>query len=414
MAAPVVIVGAGQAGIETAVALRSKGFQDGIIIYGDEPCAPYQRPPLSKEFLKASTDSDDIALRPAAYFDRHQIELRCGVTVAEIDRAAHRVMLSDGTTQDYQHLVLATGTRNRRIAVPGADSGRVHYLRTLAEANALTAHLTSCASVVVIGAGFIGLEVAAAARAHGASVTVVEATERPMGRAISQEMSHYFASLHRRHQVRLLLNTAVAEIVENDCAAATVVTASGDRIDADLIVVGIGVIPNTEIASAAGLAVDNGIVVDARLSTADPHVSAIGDCAAYPHPSGLGLVRLESVQNAVDHARCVAARLTGQPCAYDKVPWFWTEQFVAKLQMAGLLGDYDHTVVRGEPERDSFSVFCFRGDTLLAVESVNAARDHMTARKLLAARLTITPEQAADSTVDLKAALEGASRAFAE
>lgn len=414
MPAPIVIVGAGQAGIEAAVALRSKGFQDGIIVYGDEACAPYQRPPLSKEFLKSSADSDDIALRPAAYFDRNEIDLRCGVTVAEIDRAERRVRLSDGTIQDYQHLVLATGTRNRRITAPGADSARVHYLRTLAEASALTVQLASCASLVVIGAGFIGLEVAAAARARGANVTVVEAAERPMGRAVSKEMSDYFADLHRRHGVRLLLGTGVSKIVENDCAAATVVTTSGERIDADLIVVGIGVIPNEEIASAAGLEVDNGIVVDAQLGTADPHISAIGDCAAYPHPSGLGLVRLESVQNAVDHARCLAARLTGQPCDYDKVAWFWTEQFAAKLQMAGLIGGHDHTVVRGAPDMDSFSVFCFRGNTLLGVESVNAARDHMAARKLLAAGLTVTAEQAADGSVDLRTLLDAPSSAFAE
>ncbi|QZY47051.1 NAD(P)/FAD-dependent oxidoreductase [Mycolicibacterium austroafricanum] len=402
MTAPVVIVGAGQAGVETAVALRSKGFDDPIVILGDERCAPYQRPPLSKEFLKAPTDSDDIALRPAAYFDRNNIDLRCGRNVTGIDRDAGSVRLADGTAQTYQHLVLATGTRNRRLNVPGADLGGLHYLRTLDEAHALTARLKSCASVVVIGAGFIGLEVAAAARAHGADVTVVEAAERPMGRAVSRQMSDYYADLHRSNGVRLLMNTGVGEIAEKDGRAATVITTAGERIDADVIVVGIGVIPNTELAAAAGLAVDNGVVVDSMLSTEDANISAVGDCAAYPLPSRPGLVRLESVQNAVDHARCVAARLTGQASDYDRVAWFWTEQFDSKLQMAGLVTGYDRAILRGDPGRGSFSVFCFGGDVLLGVESVNAARDHMAARKLLAGRCAITPEQAADVGVDLK------------
>lgn len=402
MCAPVVIVGAGQAGIETAVALRSKGFDDPIIVYGDEGCAPYQRPPLSKQFLKGHIDSADIELRPSVFFDRKSIALRCGERVIGIDRTACQVQLDDGSTQSYQHLVLATGTRNRPLTVPGADSDGVRYLRTLDEAHALTARLSTCSTVVVIGAGFIGLEVAAAARGQGTQVTVVEAASRPMGRAVSKEMSEYFAALHRDRGVALLLETGVREIAEKAGAAAAVITDAGQRLDADLIVVGIGVIPNTELAAAAGLAVENGVVVDSQLLTADPQISAIGDCAAFPHPAGTGLLRLESVQNAVDHARCVADRLSGASHAYSTVPWFWTEQFTAKLQIAGLITGYDHAVVRGEPASGSFSVFCFEGGRLLGVESVNAARDHMTARNLLAGGVVVTPPQVADIGVDLK------------
>lgn len=405
VAGPVVIVGAGQAGIETAVALRSKGFEGRVVIVGDECGAPYQRPPLSKEFLKKVTDSGDLELRPATYFERNKIELRCGVTVTGIVRDAHQVELSDGEALEYGHLVLATGTRNRPLTVPGAHLDGVHYLRTLDEAQALTARLAECSSLVVVGAGFIGLEVAAAARNHGIDVTVVEAADRPMGRAVSAPMSQYFAGLHREHGVRLLVGTGVREIAEKDNVASAVITSAGERIDADVIVVGIGVIPNTEIASAAGLAIENGIIVDEQLRTADPSISAVGDCAAYPHKNRGGRTRLESVQNAVDHARCVAARLTGAPCDYDKVPWFWTEQYTAKLQMAGLIEGYDRSVVRGDMQGGSFSVFCFRKDTLLGVESVNAARDHMTARKLLAVGNAVTPEQAGDLAVDLKALL---------
>lgn len=399
----VVIVGAGQAGFEAATSLRSKGYAGDITVIGDEAGVPYQRPPLSKAYLKGQADPDSVALRPLDYFPAHRIDLRCAYPVVDIDRPGKTVELANGTRVGYDHLILATGTRNRTLPVPGADLPGVQYLRTLSEAQQLAGELTFCTSVVVIGGGFIGLEVAAAARGHGAAVTVVEALDRPMARAVSEAISSFFVDEHTRHGVTWRLGTGVTEIVEKQGRAAGVRTGDGDIIDADIIVVGIGVIPNTELAERAGLAVDNGIVVDLHLLTDDPAISAIGDCASYPNTAGTGRLRLESIQNAVDHARCVANRLVGNDLPYESVPWFWTEQYTSKLQMAGLVTGYDHTIVRGSLADGAFSVFCFAGERLLGVESVNRTRDHMAARKLLAAGKTLSREQVEDPEVDLKA-----------
>lgn len=401
----VVIIGGGQAGFETATSLRSKGYTGEITIVGDETGVPYQRPPLSKAYLHSAPDTDSLELRPQSYYDQHRITLRCGKPAVHVDRVARTVELVDGTTLDYDHLVLATGARNRTVSIPGATLDGVHYLRTAAEADRLTSELNQCSSVVVVGAGFIGLEVAAAARKKGRRVTVLEAMDRPMARALSPAMSTYFAALHSDHGVDLRLSTGVEKIVGSNGRVESVVTATGENVPADVVVVGIGVIPNTELAERADLAVDNGIVVDELLKTSDDRIYAIGDCAAYPSATGRGRVRLESVQNAVDHARCIAAHITGVSSPYCSVPWFWSEQYTAKLQIAGLTTGFDTTVLRGSVEDETFSVFCFRGSELLGVESVNSTRDHMAARKILALAMPLTPEQASDDTFDLKSAV---------
>ena len=398
----VVVVGAGQAGFETATSLRTRGFTGEITIFGDEPEAPYQRPPLSKAFLKGEPDPDSVWLRPMDYFASHRIDLRCASPVVSIDRDAHEVALLNDQTVGYDHLVLATGTRNRQLPVPGADLPGVQYLRTLSEAHELASTLTSCKSVVVVGGGFIGLEVAAAANRHGAAVTVVEALDRPMARAVSETISSFFVDEHAKRGVQWRLGVGVAGIQEKNGRAAGVHTSDGETIAADIIVVGIGVIPNTELAADAGLQVDNGIVVDRHLLTDDADISAIGDCASYPNTAGTGRLRLESIQNAVDHARCVANRLVGNDLPYASVPWFWTEQYASKLQMAGLVTGHNNTVVRGSISDGQFSVFCFADDQLLGVESVNRTRDHMAARKLLAANATPTRDQVTDLDFDLK------------
>ncbi|PBC44835.1 pyridine nucleotide-disulfide oxidoreductase [Rhodococcus sp. ACS1] len=401
----IVIIGSGQAGFEAAVSLRSHGFSGTITLVGDEPGVPYQRPPLSKAYLHSDPDRQSLALRPAQYFDDHRITLACGKPVVRIDRDAQRVELIDATAIEYDHLILATGARNRLLPVPGANLPGVHYLRTAGEAESLTSSMASCSSLVVIGAGFIGLEVAAAARKKGLDVTVVEAMDRPMARALSPVMSDYFSTAHTEHGAHMRLSTGVKTIIAADGRAAGVTTASGDVIRADAVVVGIGVVPNIEIAALAGLPVDNGIVVDEYLRTPDENISAIGDCAAYPIPGTAGLVRLESVQNAVDQARCLAAQLTGTSTTYRSVPWFWSEQYESKLQMAGLTAGADTHVVRGSVDSGAFSIFCFLGTRLLGVESVNKPRDHMAARKILATEMPLTPEQAADTDFDLKLAI---------
>ena len=401
----IVIVGSGQAGFEAAVSLRSHGFAGSITLIGDESGVPYQRPPLSKAYLHSEPDRDSLALRPSQYFDEHRITLACGKPVVHIDRDNQRVELIDATTFEYDHLILATGARNRTLPVPGAELPGVHYLRTAAEAESLTASMAACTSLVVVGAGFIGLEVAAAARKKGIEVTVVEAMPRPMARALSEVMSEYFSTAHTDHGVDMRLSTGVEKIIAADGRAAGVATSTGDIIRADAVVVGIGVLPNIEQAALAGLQVDNGIVVDEYLRTGDPHISAIGDCAAYPIAGSAGLVRLESVQNAVDQARCVAGQITGSATKYHSVPWFWSEQYESKLQMAGLTAGADTHVVRGSVDSGAFSIFCFAGERLLGVESVNKPRDHMAARKILASGMPLTPAQAADITFDLKQAI---------
>ena len=383
----VVIVGAGQAGFQLAASLRDKGHAGRVVLVGDEPGVPYQRPPLSKAYLSGSLPGERLALRPQAFYDKHGIELVSGRVVA-IDRDRHRVALADERELEYGHLVLATGTRNRELPVPGSKLDGVLGLRTRADADALRERLDRARNVVVIGGGFIGLEFAASTAKLGLSVTVLEAADRLMRRAVSPAVSRHYRDLHERQGTRVLLDGSVVGL-HGDHEVRGVELADGTVLPADLVVVGIGVVPNTELAADAGLAVDDGIVVDEHMSTSAPDISAVGDCAVYPSKHFGGPLRLESVQNAVDHARCLAARLTGVAEPYASVPWFWSNQFDARLQIAGLATGHDEAVVHGDPGKGSFSVFCFRAGQLVCVESVNRTADHMAARKLLAAGRTL-------------------------
>jgi 3-phenylpropionate/trans-cinnamate dioxygenase ferredoxin reductase component len=414
----VVVLGTGQAGFQVAASLREERFDGRILLVGEEPEPPYQRPPLSKAYLTGKADAKSVRLRPEKFFADHRLELRAGERAARIDRAARRVVLGSGEALSYDHLVLATGARNRALPVPGAALDGVAQLRTLGEAEALRQRLAAARQAVVVGAGFIGLEFAAIAAAAGVAVTVVEATDRPMARSLSPMMSAAFRSAHERQEVRFVFGATVVRVLGAEGGRATgVETADGRRFPADLVLVGIGVVPNAELAAEAGLAVADGIVVDERLATSDPAISAIGDCARYPcrfAAPGAGLSRLESVQNAVDQGRCVAARLAGRPAPYAAVPWFWSDQGALKLQIAGLATPHERAVARGDPAGGAFSVFCFRGGRLIGVESVNRPLDHVLARKLLASGADLAPEQAADPGFDLKAhaaAATGAPRA---
>ena len=393
----VVIVGSGQAGVECAAALRHNGFAGSVVIIGDEPDLPYQRPPLSKEFLKSVEDSS-LPLRGEAFYGQNAIDLRLGVTAQRIDREARELVLEGGERLPYDHLVLATGARNRLPPVTGLDAETVLELRTLAHARILTGRLDALKHVTIIGGGFIGLEVAALLRKRDIAVDVLEAADRLMGRVLSPQMSALFVPIHEEMGTRLRLGTVASEI-----AGRRVALSDGAVLDTDAIVVAAGVVPNAELAAEAGLAIDNGVVVDERLLTSDPAISAIGDVAAHPNPYGIGMIRLESVQNAVDQGKCVAARLTGDDRAYDAVPWFWSHQGAAKLQIAGLAMGLDETVLRGDPATGKFSVFVYRQGRLIAVESLNSPTDHMVARRLLAAGLSVPAQVAADPATDLKA-----------
>lgn len=398
MAAGVVIAGAGQAGFQVAASLRSKGYEDAITLIGDEPWLPYQRPPLSKAFMAGKQDIDSTTLRPESYYQDHSIDLLRGERVAAIDTATNRVRLASGSAISYQALVLATGARNRSLPVEGAELDGVCYLRTRDEALAISERLEAAANLLVIGGGFIGLELAATAALLGKQVVVVEAQSRLMSRSVAPIMSDYFRELHLRHEVKFALGVTTREIVARGSRVSEVVLADGTIYPADLVVVGIGVLPNTELASAAGLACANGIAVDEYLRTSVENICAIGDCAQHPNRFAGGLARLESVQNAVDQAHCVAAAITGDQRPYDAVPWFWTDQFDAKLQMVGLSQGYDAVVTRGLPESNKFSLYYFRENRLIAIDSINRPADHMAGRKLLAAGTPVTPEQLAASS----------------
>ncbi|WP_428924789.1 NAD(P)/FAD-dependent oxidoreductase [Marinibacterium sp. SX1] len=374
----VVIIGAGQGGTQAAISLRQEGHAGPITLIGEEPGLPYQRPPLSKAFLKTG-EAGKLALRPGHFFAKKDITLRTGLRVGAIDRAARRVRLDAAEGPDggrelgYDHLILATGTRNLVPPIPGIS--RALGLRTLDDARALRRALDRPRRVAVIGGGFIGLEFAAVARALGHEVTVAEAAPRLMARVVSPEMSSAFATLHRGLGTGLVLGQPVAEVTDGG-----ILLADGTAIAADLVVLAAGVRPNTELSEAAGLPVDNGIRVDARLRTADPAIHALGDCAAFPDPVSGRPVRLESVQAATDHARSIARAIAGSGGAeYAAVPWFWSDQADWKLQIAGL----------ARPEDDSLAltdklVLRFRADQLVAVETINDARTHMAARRLLA------------------------------
>ena len=397
----VVIVGAGHAGVQAAVSLREEGFDGGIVLLSADKELPYQRPPLSKAFLKGEMDIHGLPLRAEAHFRDQRIELMSGVNATRIDRAARRVEVGNGETIAYQHLVLATGARQRRLDVPGVDLPGVFALRDIADATAIRERLGPGRKVVIIGAGFIGLEIAATATSLKADVTIVEIA-RPMGRAVSPILSEFFLRAHAAFGARFKLGVGVAAI-KGRGHAETVVLTDGEGLSADMIVVGVGVVAEDSLAQACGLECANGVVVDEYLRTSDPAISAIGDCADFPH-AALGFrTRLESVQNAVDQGRSVARRLAGKPRPYDDLAWFWSDQQDLKLMIAGLSQGVDQWVVRGDPATRAFSTFGFRDGKLAVVESVNRAGDHAAAKRIIGTTKTLTPDEAADPAFDLRA-----------
>lgn len=380
----VVIAGAGQAGFQTALSLRQEGFAGRIVLVGEEPGLPYQRPPLSKAYIRDGR-GERLLFRNADFFAASDIDYRPAHAVTAIDRHARLVTLSDGATLRYDHLVIATGARNRRLAMPGIDLAGVLDLRTLADAEAIRAALAEAGSVVVIGGGFIGLEIAATANAAGARVTVLEATPRLMSRVVSPAISEHFLAAHRGAGIDVRLDAFAAAILgDGNGRAAGVGLADGEEVAGELVLVAAGIVPNAELAETAGLTVHDGVRVDDMLLTDDPSISAIGDCASFPFGHDGVQLRLESVQNAVDQAKCVARRLVGRPERYRAVPWFWSDQGPDKLQIAGLTAGADDMVVGPTPDGAKLTVLCFRRGELVGVETVNAPADHMAARRLLA------------------------------
>ena len=401
----ITIVGSGQAAFQLAGFLRDEGYAGRIRLIGDEAHLPYQRPPLSKAYMNGDVEADGLSFQTREYYAKRDIDLHMGTRVVRIDRANRRVETATGERLAYSHLVIATGARNRRL--PGVDLAQsaVLDLRGIDDACGIRERLAAAKDIVVVGAGFLGLEFAAVAAKKGARVTVVEAGSTLMGRAVCGAVGEAF----RRHQeslgVRFCMGTTMRALTPLCDGRSRVEMADGQALEADLIVVSIGVLPNVELAQQAGLKTDNGIVVDACLGTEDPDISAIGDCAAFESRFALGFCRIESVQNAMDQARCLAKKLTGKSAAYDAVPWFWSDQGGLKLQIAGLSTGADEVVIRGDLEALSFSAYRFRNGALAAVESVARPTDHMAARRLLNTGAPVTLGHVRDPEFDLKTLL---------
>jgi len=373
------ILGGGQAGAQGAASLRQEGFGGRILLVGEEPLPPYQRPPLSKAFLAGELAQERLLIKPEAFYRQHDIELLLGVAATGLDTVARELRLADGRPLPYDQLLLATGGRPRHLECPGADHPRLRYLRTVADVEQLRPDFRPGARLVVIGAGYIGLEVAAVAAKHGLRVTVLEAAPRVLARVAGAEISAFFDRIHSEAGVAIHCNTGVAAI-EGGPGPALVRTSDGDLVEADLVLAGIGLLPNVELAAAAGIACDNGILVDELGQTSAAGVFAAGDCTSHPNAIYGCRWRLESVHNAIEQAKTAAAAMAGKRKAYAQVPWFWSDQYDLKLQTAGVNRGYDREVLRGDPATRSFAVFYLRAGRLLAVDAINRPAEFIAAR----------------------------------
>ncbi|MCH8861714.1 MAG: FAD-dependent oxidoreductase [Proteobacteria bacterium] len=398
----VIILGAGHAGGTAAAALRQAGFEGTITLIGKEPLAPYQRPPLSKEWLKGETDAARLRLKGENFYADAGIDLRLGARATEIDRAGKTVQISNGETLNYGALIIATGSRPRKLNLPGADLAGLLTLRSMADAEALKSVLAAGKSLAIVGGGYIGLEVAASARALGVQVTVIEQEDRLLARVASGPVSAFALGMHQGNGVRVLLSSGVTGFKGSNGRVSAVRLAGGESVSGDAVLIGIGAVPNDEIAQAAGLRCDGGIMVDIAARSSDPDIYAIGDVTKRPLPLYDRMFRLESVPNAVEQARQAAAAIAGAPAPKEEVPWFWSNQYDCKLQIAGLPFDRDRIITRGDPADGKFSVFHLKGDLIQTVEAVSAPADFMAGKRMIANRTKIDPVRLADSAVPIK------------
>lgn len=404
----VVILGAGHAGGTAAAELRRAGFTGPITLIGDEPIPPYERPPLSKAWLKGETDAGKLALKPAAFYETANIDLRLNTTATAIDRAARTVTTGDGGKTPYDILIIATGARARRIPLPGLDLDNVLELRNAADADRLKAVLTPGARLAVIGGGYIGLEAAASARALGCEATIIEREPRVLARVACEILSNFFQDHHRAQGVTIEVNAQVAALHGTDGKVSGVRLGDGRLIPCDAALVGVGAVPNQELAADAGVDCNNGILVDLSARTSDPAIFAIGDCTHRPIPLYERSMRLESVPNALEQARAAAAAICGKPVPAPEVPWFWSDQYDLRLQIAGIPFDTDRIIVRGDIAAGKFALFHLKDDgTVQAVEAVNASTEFMGGRRIIQKRLKLDPARIADMSVTMQALAAG-------
>ncbi len=385
MSPPILVIGGGHAGAQAVDTLRREGYSDRIVLISDEPYVPYQRPPLSKQFLSAEWDVARLSFRHQTYYDEHRVELRLNSRAVRINAAGRVVTLSNGEEMRYSRLLLCLGACSRELTCPGAKLSGIHYLRNIADARGIKDRLRPGARVVVIGGGYIGLETAATARKAGCTVTVVEMADRIMNRVVASSVSAYFDREHRLHGVDLVCNARVLRIEGGD-RAERVICAAGRIYEADVIIVGIGATANMQLAMDAGLECENGIAVDEYCRTSDPAIYAAGDCTYHPSIRFETRVRLESVDNAFEQAKTAALNILGKPTVHDRVPWFWSDQFDNKLLIVGLSQGHDRQVLRGDPGTRRFSVCYLKRGELVAVEAVNHSKDFMAARRLISER----------------------------
>ena len=403
MISTIVVVGGGQAGAQAVDTLRREGFAGRLLLICDEPALPYQRPPLSKKYLSGELTAERLPFRHSAFYEEHRVELRLGLAAVALDPRARRLELADGEALSYDRLLLCLGATARRLTCPGADLPGLHYLRTVADVMLIRAAIKPGSHVVLIGGGYIGLEAAATCRQMGCEVTVLELADRVMNRVVAPSVSQFFAQEHRAQGIRILCNTRVTRL-EGTGRIERVVCADGSVVAADAVIVGVGAVPSTALAGDAGLACNDGIIVDEYCRTQDDAIFAAGDCTNHPSPRFGRRVRIESVDNAFEQAKTAALNLLDRKIAHDRVPWFWSDQFDSKLLIAGLSLDYDQQVLRGDPASRSFSVCYLKGMELVAVEAVNHSKDYMAARKLIAERAQMNAAKLADPNLALKEA----------
>jgi len=408
----VIIVGAGHAAGQAATSLRQKKYAGEIIIIGDEPYVPYQRPPLSKAFLAGDLTMERLYFKPESFYPNHDVALKLSTRVVSIDPAAHTVTTADGETLEYTKLILATGSRVRELPIPGNDLDGVHYLRNIADVEGMQKGFSAGKKIVVVGGGYIGLEVAAVAVKRGLDATILETESRVMNRVVAREISQFFQDMHIEEGAKLELGRRVKAINGENGEVQSVTCADGFTVDADMVVIGIGIIPNVELAEAAGLNCSNGIAVNEYCQTSDPDVLAIGDCTRHPNALLGRHLRLESVHNAIEQGKTAALNIMGEPVAYNQVPWFWSDQYNVKMQIAGMSDVHEQFVVRGDPSTRSFAAFYLQQGKIVAVDAINSPREFMIGKKLVAAGAKIPLDDLTDTSKDFKematAALEAA------
>ena len=405
MSGRIIIVGAGHAAGQLVMSLRTDGFSGSITVIGEEPHVPYQRPPLSKQYLGGEVGAAKLYLRPVEWYRDAGIELILGTAVTGIDRAAKTIALSDGRTLEYDQLALTTGSRVRTLPMPGVDLPGVFYLRTIQDVDRIREHLVARRRLAIIGGGYIGLEATAVAVKLGLVVTVLEMDTRVMSRVVAPIMSEFFEDVHRTAGVDVRTSVRVTGIARNEDSL-SVCSNDGAIVVADLVIIGVGIVPNVELAAAAGLPTDNGILVDEFGRTSDPCIVAAGDCTNHPSLIYGRRVRLESVQNAMSQARVAAAALNGKPKPYTDVPTFWSEQYDLRLQIVGLSQGYDDIVVRGDPGERAVALFYLKEGVLIAVDAINKPMEFMHCRRLVADRALVAPDQLKDPAVPVQDAIK--------